>query len=107
MTGATGSGPGRSVALTLAREGAQVVVNYRTCDESAYAIVEHIERDHGQAIATAADVFAADGFRHLVEAAFEHFGRVHICIVGSGGGWHPEPIDQLAPEAALEDPDGD
>ncbi len=106
VTGAAGSGLGRSIALTLAHEGAQVVVNYRTSDESAHAIVEHIERDGGQAVAAAADVFTAGGCRHLVEAAFEHFGRVDICIVGPGGGWHPEPIDELAPEAALEDPDG-
>jgi NAD(P)-dependent dehydrogenase (short-subunit alcohol dehydrogenase family) len=29
VTGAAGSGMGRSIALTLAREGAAVVVNYR------------------------------------------------------------------------------
>jgi NAD(P)-dependent dehydrogenase (short-subunit alcohol dehydrogenase family) len=103
VTGAAGSGLGRSIALTLAREGARVVVNYRTSDGSAYAIVEHIERNGGQAVAVAADVFTADGCRYLVEATVARFGRVDICIVGPGGGWHPEPIDQLAPEAALED----
>lgn len=103
VTGAAGSGLGRSIALTLAREGATVVVNYRTSDESAHAIVEHIRHDGGQAVAVAADVFTSDGCRHLVKATVEHFGRVDICIVGPGGGWHPEPIDQLAPEAALED----
>ncbi|MCU0523126.1 MAG: SDR family NAD(P)-dependent oxidoreductase, partial [Anaerolineae bacterium] len=56
VTGAAGSGLGRSIALTLAREGARVVVNYRTSDGSAYAIVEHIERNGGQAVAVAADV---------------------------------------------------
>ena len=33
VTGAAGKGMGRSIALTLAREGARVVVNYRQSDE--------------------------------------------------------------------------
>ena len=44
VTGAAGSGMGRSIALTLAREAARVVVNYKTSQASAQAIVEHIER---------------------------------------------------------------
>jgi len=30
VTGSAGSGMGRSIALTLAREGAKVAINYRT-----------------------------------------------------------------------------
>ena len=48
--------------------GADHAVNYRTSDASANAIVEHIERNGGQAVAVAADVFTANGCRHLVEA---------------------------------------
>lgn len=103
VTGAAGSGLGRSIALTLAREGAQVVVNYRTSEANARAIVEHIERCGGQAIAVAADVFDADDCAMLVDTAVKKFGQIDICIIGPGGGWHPEAIDQLVPEAALED----
>ena len=39
VTGAAGKGMGRSIALTLAREGASVVVNYLTSADSAAAIV--------------------------------------------------------------------
>ena len=42
VTGAAGSGMGRSIALTLAREGASVVVNYRTSQAAAEEIVAHI-----------------------------------------------------------------
>ena len=42
VTGAAGKGMGRSIALTLAREGANVVVNYRTSSDSADGIVAHI-----------------------------------------------------------------
>ena len=102
VTGAAGSGMGRSIALSLARERANVVVNYRTSEESAKAIVDHIGSRGGSAISIQADVFEADGCKRLVEAAVERFGHVDICIVGPGGGWPPEPIDGLDPPAALE-----
>ena len=103
VTGAAGGGLGRSIALTLAREGAQVVVNYRTSQESAEAIVAHIRAAGGSALAVAADVFTEQGCQHLVARTLERFGVVDICVIGPGGDWHPEPIDQLASEAALED----
>jgi NAD(P)-dependent dehydrogenase (short-subunit alcohol dehydrogenase family) len=103
VAGAAGSGMGRSTALTLAREGAKVVVNYRTSERSAKAIVDHIENGGGGALAIQADVFEASGCEKLVDAAVERFGQVDICVVGPGGGWHPEPIEGLASTAAIED----
>ncbi len=103
VTGAAGQGIGRSIALTLAREGAAVVVNYRSRAESARSIVRHITGRGGCAIAVQADVFTAEGCRSLSDAALERFGRVDICVVGPGGGWHPEPVDRLAPDEALDD----
>ena len=94
---------GRSIALTLAREGARVVVNYRSSQESAQAIVEHILARGGEAIAVQADVFEEEGCRHLVERAVDDFGQVDICVIGPGAGWHPEPPQQVVAETALED----
>jgi NAD(P)-dependent dehydrogenase (short-subunit alcohol dehydrogenase family) len=49
VTGAAGKGIGRSIALTLAREGANVVVNYSASAKSAAAVVAHIEKHGGVA----------------------------------------------------------
>jgi NAD(P)-dependent dehydrogenase (short-subunit alcohol dehydrogenase family) len=103
VTGSAGNGMGRSIALTLAREGAKVVVNYRTSRDQAQAIVNHIESHAGNAIAVEADVFEADDCAHLVDETIEHFGRIDICVVNPGAGWHPEPIDKLDSSAAIED----
>jgi NAD(P)-dependent dehydrogenase (short-subunit alcohol dehydrogenase family) len=103
VTGAAGKGVGRSTALTLAREGAKVVVNYLTSQDSAAAIVRHIRDRGGQAVAVQADAFTADGCRKLVEAAVGEFGQVDICIVNPGAGWHPEPPEKLDADAALTD----
>jgi len=103
VTGAAGGGMGRSIALTLAREGAKVVVNYRTSRDHAKAIVSHIESRGGSAIAVQTDVFDADGCKTLVNMAVKHFNQVDICIIGPGGSWHPQSIDKLDPTATLED----
>ncbi len=94
---------GRSIALTLAREGAHVVVNYRTSADSARAIVDQILARGGQAIALQADILLAEDCRRLVESAREAYGPVDICIVGPGGGWHPETIEELDPAGTMED----
>jgi len=103
VTGAAGAGMGRSIALTLAREGAKVVVNYRASEENAKAIVKHIESRGGRAMAVKADVFEGDECERLVNATIEKFAQVDICIIGPGGGWHPESLDKLDSSAALSD----
>ena len=103
VTGAAGNGMGRSIALTLAREGASVVVNYLTSAESAKSIVSHIESRGGRAIPFGADITKQDDCRKLVEAASKAFGQVDICIIGPGGGWHPESVERLDSVGALDD----
>jgi 3-oxoacyl-[acyl-carrier protein] reductase len=103
VTGAAGSGLGRSIALTLAREGARVIVNYRHSRAEAEAIVAHIESHGGSAYAVAADVFDAEGCQRLVQTTLDRFGQIDICIIGPGGDFHAEAIDQLNPDVVLED----
>lgn len=103
ITGAAGKGMGRSIALTLAREGAKVVINYRTSKDSAKAIIEHIESRGGEAIAVQADVFESEECKKLVDAAMEKFGQVDICIVNPGGEWRPGTVEKIDPANALDD----
>ncbi len=103
VTGAAGNGMGRSIALTLAREGANIVVNYLTSSDSAAAIVAHIEKAGGRALAFQADVTGQEQCEALVEAALDAFGQIDICIVNPGAGWHQEPVDKLDSAAALDD----
>jgi 3-oxoacyl-[acyl-carrier protein] reductase len=103
VTGSAGNGMGRSIALTLAREGAKVVVNYRTSKDQAQAIVNHIESHAGNAIAVEADVFEADDCTRLVDKTMAYFGQIDICIVNPGAGWHPEPVEKLDSIAGIED----
>lgn len=103
VTGAAGRGLGRSIALTLAREGAAVVVNYRTSHSAAEEIVAHIQREGGRALAIAADVYEPDDCRALAQATVAQLGHLDICVIGPGAEWHAEPLEQLSPEEAQDD----
>jgi 3-oxoacyl-[acyl-carrier protein] reductase len=103
VTGAAGKGMGRSIALTLAREGANVVVNYLNSADSAAAVVACIDALGGHAFACRADVMQQDQCKRLVDSTVETFGQVDICIIGPGAGWHPESINKLNAAAALDD----
>ena len=103
VTGASGRGMGRSIALTLARERANVVANYLTSSDSAANISEYIEKQGGQSLTYKADVTQRDQCKALVDATIEKFGQVDICVIGPGGGWHPETIEKLNSQAALDD----
>lgn len=103
VTGAAGAGMGRSIALTLARQGSKVVVNYRSSQESAEEVVSHIVGRGGEAVAVQADILEPEDCSKLVDTAVERFGRVDICVIGPGGGWHPEPVEALDPSGALDD----
>lgn len=79
-----GRGIGRAIALAVAREGANVVVNARTPGEVA-AVVEEIRALGGAALAALADVTVAAEVERLVAAARSSFGAVDILINNAGG----------------------
>jgi NAD(P)-dependent dehydrogenase (short-subunit alcohol dehydrogenase family) len=94
---------GRSIALTLAREGARVVVNYRASRLAAREIVRLLHERGCEAVATQADIRVLADCRRLVLETATAYGGVDILIIGPGAGWHPAPPGELAPEDAIED----
>jgi 3-oxoacyl-[acyl-carrier protein] reductase len=82
----TGSsrGIGRAIALLFAREGAKVVVNYRTQRAKAREVVDQIRDAGGQAEAFQADVGDKRAVDRMIEAAVEAFGRVDILVNNAG-----------------------
>jgi NAD(P)-dependent dehydrogenase (short-subunit alcohol dehydrogenase family) len=69
----------------------------------ADAVAGRIRDRGGRALAVKADVFDGYACRRLVDETVEAFGRVDICIIGPGAGWHPEPPGELDAETALDD----
>ena len=78
----TGSGRniGRATVLKLAAEGANVVVNARSNQAEADAVVREAERLGVKAMAIIADVASKDQVEAMAAQALSAFGRVDILI---------------------------
>jgi 3-oxoacyl-[acyl-carrier protein] reductase len=78
----TGSGRniGRATALALAREGAQIVVNARSNQAEADAVVREVQALGQQAISIIADVADRSAVEEMASRALSAFGHVDILI---------------------------
>src|SRR4028118_415509 len=83
ITGAS-RGIGRAVALALAAEGANVVVNYASSSAAAQDVVAAITDAGGSAIALQADVSKLEQIDALVKDTLEKFGRIDILVNNAG-----------------------
>lgn len=83
VTGAS-RGLGKAIALQLAEEGAQVVVNYAKSAEKAGEVVEAIQSAGGNALAMQADVSNFEEVEKMVDDIYEKFERVDILVNNAG-----------------------
>jgi len=85
VTGAA-RGIGKAIALTLSREGANVVID--DIDLAAAKLVEETAKTLGtQAIAFKADVTNQSEVRQMVKETLDRFGRIDI-LVNNAGIWY-------------------
>jgi 3-oxoacyl-[acyl-carrier protein] reductase len=80
-------GIGRSIALELAREGANVAVNYRRHDKEAREVVEAIEKMGRRGLAIKADVASYADAEAMVKRTVEEFGRLDLLVCNAGITW--------------------
>lgn len=83
VTGAN-SGIGKGVALALANEGANVVINYVTHPESAQEVVDEIKGKGGNAIALQADVSNEEQVQKMFRDMYAAFGTIDILVNNAG-----------------------
>lgn len=77
---------GRAIAIKLAKEGANVVVNYYNTEAGALETVAEIKAFGQRAIAVKADVSNLNDISHLKEKAVEGFGNKIDILVNNAGG---------------------
>jgi 3-oxoacyl-[acyl-carrier protein] reductase len=82
----TGSsrGIGSTIAKTLAKNGAKVVVNYSGSEETAKSVVNEILQSGGQAIAIKADVSKSEDVKRLFQKTLETFEKIDVLINNAG-----------------------
>lgn len=83
ITGAS-RGIGKQIALTLASEGAVVIVNYCGSKEKAESVVAEIEANGGKAKAFQCDVSDSEATKSMTEAIIAEFGKVDILVNNAG-----------------------
>lgn len=101
ITGSCGEGMGRSTAFRLAREGANIVLNYGThrrgekMAADAAGIADAVAQLGGKAIVQQADTRDERQVAAMVSAAVEAFGQVDILVNNAGGDWEIRDYTQI------------
>lgn len=85
ITGAS-RGIGRAIALQLAKEGAEVILNYRRSKTECEAVLQEIADLGGSGIAIRADVGNEDKTNAMFEVIESEYGRLDILIANASFG---------------------
>ncbi len=92
VTGSS-SGIGQAIAIRLASEGAQVVINYRSSPEGAEDTLEKVKATGGAChmagcpnagVSVQADVSVLEDVRELIGEGIERFGKLDILVNNAG-----------------------
>ncbi len=83
VTGAS-RGIGREIALEMAREGANVAINYAGSEAKALEVAEEIKALGRESITIQADVSSSESVESMVKQTIEAFGRLDILVNNAG-----------------------
>lgn len=77
-------GIGKSIALKLAEEGANIVLNYRSAGSFVDEVINEIEAKGVKCVAVQCDVSVHSEAEALIKAAVENFGSLDILVNNAG-----------------------
>ncbi|GAA0331552.1 3-oxoacyl-[acyl-carrier-protein] reductase [Bacillus carboniphilus] len=83
VTGAS-RGIGRAIALGLAKEGANVVVNYAGSEAKANEVVDEIKTLGVQAFSIQGNVSNPDDVQNMIKETVDQFGAIDILVNNAG-----------------------
>ncbi len=83
VTGAS-RGIGKAIALELARQGADIIINYHKNEKEAMEVVKEIEALGRKTIALRADVGSFDEAKAMCESVRAKFGKIDIIVNNAG-----------------------
>ena len=78
------SGIGMAIVLELAKQGANIVIDYVAHPEATEALEKQVAALGDQAIGVDADVSKVTDLQKLINAAVEKFGRVDVMVNNAG-----------------------
>jgi glucose 1-dehydrogenase len=82
----TGSsqGIGQAIAVRLAQEGADIVIDYRTHPEGAQETLAKVEATGRSGLIVKADLGVVSEVRQLIESSIQHFDKLDILVNNAG-----------------------
>ena len=82
----TGSsqGIGQAIAIHLAQEGANIVIDYRSHPEGAQSTLAQVEAKGRKGHIVKADLAVISDIHKLVESGIQHFGKIDILVNNAG-----------------------
>ena len=83
VTGAS-SGIGQSIAVRLAHEGADIVIDYVGHPEGANETLKQVNAAGAKGAIVQADVSKLEAVQNLVDQAWKHFGSADILVNNAG-----------------------
>ena len=83
ITGAT-RGIGKQIALTLANEGYNIVLNYRTENDELFQAKNEIESKNVNCLTVQGDVTNFEDCKQMIERAINEFGKIDVLINNAG-----------------------
>jgi 3-oxoacyl-[acyl-carrier protein] reductase len=97
ITGAS-TGIGAAAALAFGRNGAKVVINYRSSHAEAEQVAAEIEKLGGTALLAQGDVTEPDAAGRLVARTVSAFGRLDVLINNAGALIRRSPVPEYTDE---------
>jgi 3-oxoacyl-[acyl-carrier protein] reductase len=79
-----GTGLGKEVALTLAREGMHVAIVYSRSESEAAATVDELKALGSRSIAIRGDVSSSADVKAIVEETMREYGRIDVLVNNAG-----------------------
>jgi citronellol/citronellal dehydrogenase len=102
ITGAS-RGIGKSIALRLAKDGANIIIAAKSTEENAklggtiYSAAEEVEKAGGKALAVQCDIRFEEQIQQAVDKAIEKFGGIDI-VVNNASAISLTPTEQTEPK---------
>ena len=83
ITGAT-RGIGKGIALTLAQEGYNIAINYRTENDELKTTKKEIENLNVECLAVKGDISKFEDTENIVKQVIEKFGKIDVLVNNAG-----------------------
>jgi glucose 1-dehydrogenase len=83
VTGSSG-GIGQAIAVHLAEQGADVVIDYRSHPEGAEETLSKVEAAGSKGLTVKADLSVISDIRQLIDQGIQYFGKLDILVNNAG-----------------------